>query len=78
MKVYVVQELSDDDVPNAKVYASPGDAAQHAEELANYCGLETDDGRSEPGFLSDWNGEEIDLRDDEGRVIIRLYATDVS
>lgn len=71
--VYILQETSEDDVPQAHVYAKADDCAAHALDLIEYGSLTLYD--VEEPDLDKWNGEEMDFCDSEGVVLVRIYST---
>lgn len=76
MKVYIVQEIDGDEVPNAKVYESIKGAVDYAQDIVEYVNL-TDEAGEEIDIYA-WAGEEgIDFYDNEGAIVMRLYSTEV-
>ena len=77
MKVYITQEISEDEVHNAKVYLDPATAARYAADIVEYVSLTTEDGKKvNLKKLEKWTGKEIDFYDGEGAVCLRLYSTE--
>lgn len=78
MKVFILQEFDGDDVPNARVFSSPKEAARQFADLVEYGALTDEKGEylDHEGY-DDWAGEEVDGYDNEGAVVVRLYSEEV-